>query len=1766
MSYPPKRPTAKSDAPRTPTRNEGSGRSTSLGLGRAGGAAADPTRKPSRAPIDATPALTRSRLKNDGSATLYPERSDPDRDAGSSRGRDSSRDQTRKSSLASDAREPTAGSRVIWQTATPFPPSSSPTPSLSAAIPKFGTLDALPILPPTATPAAGTKGPAKALGTLGGKARAERTEDPGAVDLTDPLDYPPRREFSDDAMPSITAALDKLHAVRGKRREAEREKSPRHIALPASHPGSSVVSREASVSRRSSRSRRDRSREASSGLTSLSTSRTTSVAGRDSASRDKGKRRESSVQSRDGTEAPEYPYVLDAEWLRWANVRDEPLEHSVKFRHPAPKEDPVDRLFGGKGGTMAGFSAANTNLLRNALIRWLSGTINFDWGVSLDDECLTLSVFDISREREVIRLSGTELRRANEVSYKLQDMLLLRIGRSAVAVQQVLDALLRFGGRPPQEGFSFDRGHVLLRSLQRSASRSEVATVAATLCYRFGQARTHIRDMFGQLQYARLGYVTKEFDVTGEVESTAATLREQYGEGTVRQVLARYAARDDYNKMYREISPVHARHLEEEVTTGRVQVPTVAARLHPPASRTPQLQQRLMKVVRESSPPSGASYRAVLEEATILERRTAPPRLTAPPSRPRTRSPSRDVSVPRRERSSVPSRDASRLPTERAREEPRPRTRSARPYAAEAEIISAMGYREGDANPVMPGMAIPSRPEGRARRSATPQSRTDSASSRRSSLRPDDSISAAGYPSGGPLFPRERSANRAATHSRSARPDEGRSSQRREERTEETNLNDVLTSVAMGRGLVQSGARRQEEKRDPPPHLRHERDSEQRGQGRARSRSRGRRRERRGRSREEEADGATRPSRRAPRRNEPPPSEPSRAGSEARPGRDDKSPPSPPSGGDERSKASSRKEKKKRRKASSDEEIEFKVKTTLNISELPQWDGKNLMEYIAEISVKTLLGRAMRAALPKALPQRWTGDALEWFMTMRVEDQLELTQSLNALIMGIKDHYMTVEWVNDRTYEFEMMRFRQRGRERETPEQFLRRRFRYIMFLYPSDLAGATAVGRILKNAPYPWLRHLSGHASGVENVKQMLDRAYADRPILMAAWREALNEPSFREHHHVAEPGHTFRRKFRKEGMTGEVESNEELRAIEEVSGEFDGAEQEDEALELEAHAATSRKPEAPRKKTDSPFRANAVPATSWPKGRTEKGYSFARDDTIRSKRPPRDGCYICTSPLHFAKDCSHYEKWKFLYHINLVESVVVLSVMQQQDEDYQLLLQELVDNDNEVSAYVALAEQVDAVETATPVHSESNSSMRTKDPSFNAKKRRNRPTSASKGKQRATPDKTTIPRSERRRSPRRLSDSVFTAENKRQLPEGYSSLGSRALRIPVCFQTLNSAPKDARLDSGADITLLSEEELLSWAEPPVLKTGMRMKLFHLTGDAKVLGYVRFTMFARTTANDAVKFAVEAYVVRGMKVPLLLGEDFQSAYELGVTRRATGRSLVTIGDSGRQIHASSARDVKVGFNVHYAFTGQARQRGAQRRKAQLRARRYPTEHEEVFAAVDTVLQPGAVHNVAIRGPFEGRSDWLVEKIAIGGMDASLMSAPTTWIDSADAKIPIANPSTRPQYLRAGDVVGYLLDPSRDLDRAKTDAEKARLVQSVEAIERYIDGTLHDKDMESAHQSSQDEQEPIGHAPPPADEPLWGPKTSELPPEIEALRDIDISPDVPADRRPQIEDLLQRHARAFGIDGRLGDVPAEVPIKTVPEAIPSVQLVLYHGL
>ena len=178
-----------------------------------------------------------------------------------------------------------------------------------------------------------------------------------------------------------------------------------------------------------------------------------------------------------------------------------------------------------------------------------------------------------------------------------------------------------------------------------------------------------------------------------------------------------------------------------------------------------------------------------------------------------------------------------------------------------------------------------------------------------------------------------------------------------------------------------------------------------------------------------------------------------------------------------------------------------------------------------------------------------------------------------------------------------------------------------------------------------------------------------------------------------------------------------------------------------------------------------------------------------------------------------------------------------------------------------------------------------------------------------------------------------------------------------------------------------------------PRLREEMRMKLYHLTGGAKVLGCVKTELYALARDESIVSFELEAYMVRNMNVPILLGEDFQTTYELSVTRYTSGHCYVAIGQSGRVISAASSHNIDLGFEIRVAHSIQS----FIRRKAVARGKKKgsTTKLMEVVVLDDSLIQPYSVRNVAVHAAFEGCEDWIVEKVIIGTDDQNIMAAPT---------------------------------------------------------------------------------------------------------------------------------------------------------------------------
>jgi hypothetical protein len=83
------------------------------------------------------------------------------------------------------------------------------------------------------------------------------------------------------------------------------------------------------------------------------------------------------------------------------------------------------------------------------------------------------------------------------------------------------------------------------------------------------------------------------------------------------------------------------------------------------------------------------------------------------------------------------------------------------------------------------------------------------------------------------------------------------------------------------------------------------------------------------------------------------------------------------------------------------------------------------------------------------------------------------------------------------------------------------------------------------------------------------------------------------------------------------------------------------------------------------------------------------------------------------------------------------------------------------------------------------------------------------------------------------------------RTMPPGKSVLGITALSIHNGhLGMLSSSPIQLCLDSGADITLISEDFYNALEHWPKLQKGMKLNLFELTNQAKILGFINLRIF----------------------------------------------------------------------------------------------------------------------------------------------------------------------------------------------------------------------------------------------------------------------------------------------------------------------------------
>ena len=126
---------------------------------------------------------------------------------------------------------------------------------------------------------------------------------------------------------------------------------------------------------------------------------------------------------------------------------------------------------------------------------------------------------------------------------------------------------------------------------------------------------------------------------------------------------------------------------------------------------------------------------------------------------------------------------------------------------------------------------------------------------------------------------------------------------------------------------------------------------------------------------------------------------------------------------------------------------------------------------------------------------------------------------------------------------------------------------------------------------------------------------------------------------------------------------------------------------------------------------------------------------------------------------------------------------------------------------------------------------------------------------------------------------------------------LGSSAIKATAKISGLEEEPQDIIIDTGSDITLISSKCLNGLRDPPKSRGGQKVTLIQVTGSARIDGFVDLPLIF-DTPQGPVQLNVEAYVVKGMSTPFILGNNFQVQFGVSILR-SEGCTELLFGNSG---------------------------------------------------------------------------------------------------------------------------------------------------------------------------------------------------------------------------------------------------------------------------
>lgn len=387
---------------------------------------------------------------------------------------------------------------------------------------------------------------------------------------------------------------------------------------------------------------------------------------------------------------------------------------------------------------------------------------------------------------------------------------------------------------------------------------------------------------------------------------------------------------------------------------------------------------------------------------------------------------------------------------------------------------------------------------------------------------------------------------------------------------------------------------------------------------------------------------------------------------------------------------------------------------------------------------------------------------------------------------------------------------------------------------------------------------------------------------------------------------------------------------------------------------------------------------------------------------------------------------------------------------------------------------------------------------------------------------------------------------------PPGTAFLGANAMQTKGYLNHYQENEAEITIDTGSDITLISESTWKEMNSPPKLRNGEKVNLIQVTGSTSISGYIQLPVYIETNRGP-VEIHVEAYVVKGMTTPFILGNDFADQYSISIIREED-RAYLKFGETGRITPIENSigptlldtNGNKFNINCRIAkFNGLAWNQRAHRREQKHRKRvKNAKLDNSVRSKFRTIIPPETCKAIWVKANFGKFPNSLyVEKVInFRTNPEDAFGCPDSLILKECPFLHVSNFSKVPLVIEEGEILGTARKTENWLDQRYLDPKQEACAKVVKTI---VQRMLEDK-RDSNHTQEQLIEVVEG-----------GPKTAEVPPDEvthqeDLFKEVHLSEHLTPDQRQAIEKVVWKNRTAFSLEGRLGeyeDTFVEIPIK-----------------